>query len=72
MRIITDEYRAELLKNKVYQMIINTKTDRTQLHRDAAEFEEWIAEVHKRERAERMAQRPNAFIMGSDPIVRTP
>ena len=52
MRIITDEYRAELLKNKVYQMIINTpKPDFTQLKKEADEFEAWIAEVHKRERA---------------------
>lgn len=57
MRIITDEYRKELLKNKAYQMIVNTpKPDFTQLDRECAEFEEWIAEVHRRERAAMAAQ----------------
>lgn len=61
MRIITDKYREELLKNKVYQMIINTpKPDFTQLKKESEEFEAWIAEVHKKERAERMAQGANA------------
>ena len=62
MRIITDEYREELLKNKVYQMIINTpKPDFTQLKKESEEFEAWIAEVHKKERAERIAQGANAL-----------
>ena len=53
MRIITDEYREQLLKNRVYQMIVNTpKPDFTQLRRESAEFEAWIADVHKKERAE--------------------
>jgi len=57
MRIITDEYRKELMKNKVYQMIVNTpKPDFTQLDRECAEFEEWIAEVHNRERAAMASQ----------------
>ena len=57
MRIITDEYRAQLLKNKVYQMIINTpKPDFTQLDKEIAEFEDWIAQEHKRERAARLPQ----------------
>ena len=61
MRIITDKYREELLKNKVYQMIINTpKPDFTQLKKESEEFEAWIAEVHKKERAERMAQGADA------------
>ena len=62
MRIITDKYREELLKNKVYQMIINTpKPDFTQLKKESEEFEAWIAEVHKKERAERIAQGANAL-----------
>ena len=57
MRIITDEYRAELLKNKVYQMIINTpKPDFTQLKKESDEFEAWIAQEHKKEREARLAQ----------------
>ena len=56
MRIITDEYREDLLKNKVYQMIINTpKPDFTQLDKEVAEFEEWIAHEHKKEREARLA-----------------
>lgn len=62
MRIITEKYREELLKNKVYQMIINTpKPDFTQLKKESEEFEAWIAEVHKKERAERIAQGANAL-----------
>lgn len=57
MRIITDEYRAELLKNKVYQMIINTpKPDFTQLKKESEEFEAWIAQEHKKEREARLAR----------------
>ena len=57
MRIITDEYREQLLKNRVYQMIVNTpKPDFTQLRRESAEFEAWIADVHKKERAEMAAR----------------
>ena len=60
MRIITDDYREQLLKNRVYQMIINTpKPDFTQLRRESDEFEAWIAEVHKRERAEMVAHGAN-------------
>ncbi len=60
MRIITDEYRAQLLKNRVYQMIVNTpKPDFTQLKRESAEFEAWIARVHKRERAKMVARGAN-------------
>ena len=62
MRIITEKYREELLKNRVYQMIINTpKPDFTQLKKESEEFEAWIAEVHKKERAERIAQGANAL-----------
>ena len=61
MRIITDEYREQLLKNRVYQMIVNTpRPDFTQLKRESAEFESWIADVHKRERAEMVARGANA------------
>ena len=57
MRIITDEYRVELLKNKVYQMIINTpKPDFTQLDKEVAEFERWIAQEHQKEREARLAR----------------
>ena len=57
MRIITNEYRAELLKNKVYQMVINTpKPDFTKLKKESEEFEAWIAQEHKKERAARLAQ----------------
>ena len=57
MRIITDEYRAELLKNKVYQMIINTpKPDFAQLKKESEEFEAWIAQEHKKEREARLAR----------------
>ena len=60
MRIITDEYREQLLKNRVYQMIVNApKPDLTQLRRESAEFEAWIAEVHKMERAEMAARGAN-------------
>ena len=56
MRIITDEYKAALLKNKVYQMIVNTpKPDFTQLKKESDEFEAWIAEVHKKEREARLS-----------------
>ena len=51
MRIITDEYKAELLKNKVYQIIVNTpRPDFTQLKKESDEFEAWIAQEHKKER----------------------
>jgi len=56
MRIITDEYLEELKKNWVYQMIINTpKPDFTQLKKESDEFEAWIAQEHKKERAARLA-----------------
>ena len=51
MRIITDEYKAELLKNRVYQIIVNTpRPDFTQLKKESDEFEAWIAQEHKKER----------------------
>ena len=53
MRIIDDNYRKALLANRVYQEIINSRPDYTQLKKDAAEFERWIKKVHRRERAER-------------------
>ena len=61
MRIITDEYREQLLKNRVYQMIVNTpKPDFTQLDKEVAEFEEWIAQEHKKEREARLAHGASA------------
>ena len=61
MRIITDEYREQLLKNRVYQMIVNTpKPDFTQLRRESAEFEAWIAQEHKKEREARLAHGASA------------
>ena len=51
MRIITDDYIKELKKNRVYQIIVNTpRPDFTQLKKESDEFEEWIAQVHKKER----------------------
>ena len=56
MRIITDKYKAELLKNKVYQIIVNTpRPDFTQLKKESDEFEAWIAKEHKKEREARLA-----------------
>ena len=56
MRILTDEYLEELKKNRVYQMIINTpRPDFTQLKKESDEFEEWIAQEHKKEREARLA-----------------
>ena len=61
MRIITDEYREQLLKNRVYQMIVNTpKPDFTQLRRESAEFEAWIAQEHKKGREARLAHGASA------------
>ncbi len=56
MRIITDEYETELLKNRVYQIIVNTpRPDFTQLKKESDEFEAWIAQEHKKERESRLA-----------------
>ena len=56
MRIITDEYETELLKNRVYQIIVNTpRPDFTQLMKESDEFEAWIAQEHKKEREARLA-----------------
>ena len=61
MRIITDEYKAELLKNKVYQIIVNTpRPDFTQLKKESDEFEAWIAQEHKKEREARLANGASA------------
>ena len=61
MRIITDEYKAELLKNRVYQIIVNTpRPDFTQLKKESDEFEAWIAQEHKKEREARLANGASA------------
>ena len=61
MRILTDEYLEELKKNRVYQMIINTpRPDFTQLKKESDEFEAWIAQEHKKEREERLANGASA------------
>ena len=61
MRIITDEYETELLKNRVYQIIVNTpRPDFTQLKKESDEFEAWIAQEHKKEREARLSNGASA------------
>ena len=57
MRIITKEHEAAMRKNRVYRMIIDTpRPDFTELKKDSDEFERWISNVHRKERA-RIASR---------------
>ena len=57
MRIIAREQEAAMRKNRVYCLIINTPPpDFTELKKDSDEFERWISNVHRKERA-RIASR---------------
>ena len=52
MRIITQELRETLDKNKTYRLIVNTPPpDFSALRKEADEFARWIAREHKKERA---------------------
>ena len=52
MRIITQELREALNKNKAYRLIVNTPPpDFSALRKEADDFARWIAREHKRERA---------------------
>ena len=52
MRIITQELREALNKNKAYRLIVNTPPpDFSALRKEADDFARWIAREHKKERA---------------------
>lgn len=52
MRVITQELRDALSKNKTYKLIVNTPPpDFSALRKEADEFARWIAREHKKERA---------------------
>ena len=52
MRILTKEHEEAMRKNRVYCMIVNTpRPDFSALQKDSDEFERWISNVHRKERA---------------------
>ena len=52
MRIITQDLREAMSKNKTYKLIVNTPPpDFSALRKEADEFARWIAREHKQVRA---------------------